>query len=295
MTKFAVPTDLSPEILRLIALLRAPPLRRGRPGGIDKLRWMWALKTGKEPLAAPGRPGSAAAGSELRLSPRPDCRAQPNGEADVKENGLIGRIPDQKLRDMRGMAELDKNGFTVIPNLFLKKTILELKKGHERYWNAFKKASVANKNGVGSFRGHTVLFLEKGRYDLDLDFGIFRSKQLLESNNIKTIVNKTIKSSYIFYAGSLPAIPNSKDGSWRRDVYSLFDDEKLESRLPVFYLTVLIPLVDVDENNGAPEFIVGSHKSGKSGKRIIVEAKVGSAIVCNGMVYHRGRANRSDT
>lgn len=251
------------------------------------------MKTGKEPSAALEGPSSTVAGSELRSSSRKDRHARPNGEADVKENALVGRNSDQ--RDIRGIIELAKNGFAVIPDVFSEKTILALKKEHERYWNAFKKASVANRNGVGSFRGHTVLFLEKGRYDLDLDFGIFQSKQLLENNDIKAIVRKTIKSNYISYAGSLPSVQNSLNGSWHRDVYSLFDDEKLEVRLPVCYLTVLIPLVDMDRNNGATEFIVGSHKNGKSGKRVIAEAKAGSAIVCDGMVYHRGRANRSDT
>jgi hypothetical protein len=194
------------------------------------------------------------------------------------------------------MNELEKNGFAVIPYVYSEQTILELNHEHQKYWTAFRDAGVVNNNGVGSFRRHTVLFLEKGRYDLDLDFGIFRSSKLLDNAIIRSIVDKTIKSNYICYAGSLPSVPNSENGSWHRDVYSLFDDEKLELSLPIFYITVLIPLGDINRINGATEFIVGSHRRrGKSGERIIAEAKVGSAIVCNGMVYHRGRANRSDT
>ena len=205
-----------------------------------------------------------------------------DGESDQKPHEII-------------MDELHKNGFTIIPNVFSMNTMLELKNAHEKYWEAFKIAIVTNRNGIGFFRGHTVTFLKKGRYDLELDFGIFRSKKLLDNEIITNIVNKTIKSNYISWAGSLPSIQNSVNGDWHRDVYSLFDDEKLEMSLPIFYLTVLVPLVDIDKNNGATEFIVGSHKSGKSGNRVIAEAKVGSAIICDGMVYHRGRANMTNT
>jgi hypothetical protein len=253
------------------------------------------LNTGNVPSVTLGRQRLTDLGSEPRPFTLSDCPAQSKGEANIKENGLIGRTSGQQLTTIRAMMELDKNGFTIIPNVFSKKSIFDLNKEHETYWRAFKRTFVANRNGVGYFRGRMVLFLEKGRYDLDLDFGIFRSKRFLENTTIKHIVNNTIKTNYISYAGSLPSVPNSKDGSWHRDVYSLFEDEKLETSLPVFYLTVLIPLVDIDANNGATEFIVGSHKGGKSGKRVIVEAKSGSAIICNGMVYHRGRANKSNT
>jgi hypothetical protein len=51
-----------------------------------------------------------------------------------------------------------------------------------------------------------------------------------------------------------------RDGTWHRDAYSLFDDESLDLKLPTFYLTVLIPLVDVLPGDSTTEFIVGSHK-----------------------------------
>ena len=200
------------------------------------------------------------------------------------------------MGDLSGMKELEKNGFAIVPDVFSKETISELTNRHQKYWKAFKKSTVANNNGVGTFRGRTVLFLKEGRYDLDSDFGIFQSHKLLANKTIISIVDETIKSNYMSYAGSLPSIPHSKHGDWHRDVYSLFNNEQLELELPVFYLTVLIPLADIDKINGATEFIVGSHKRiGKSGERVIAEAKVGSAIVCNGMVYHRGRANKSNS
>jgi hypothetical protein len=51
-----------------------------------------------------------------------------------------------------------------------------------------------------------------------------------------------------------------RNGTWHRDAYSLFDDETLDLKLPTFYLTVLIPLVDVLPGDSTTEFIVGSHK-----------------------------------
>jgi ectoine hydroxylase-related dioxygenase (phytanoyl-CoA dioxygenase family) len=229
----------------------------------------------------------------MKTEPR-NRRPPANGGATAKGSRIIGDRSCRMPNDARLMADLETDGFAIVPNIFSREALSELQKEHEKYWKAFKKSSVVSKNGVGSFRGSTVIFLEKGRYDLELDFGIFRSRRLLHNRRIINITNKLLKSDYISYAGSLPSIPNSKDGSWHRDVYSLFDDEELETTLPVFYITVLIPLVDIDASNGATEFIVGSHRGGKSGKRIVVQVGSGSAIVCNGMVYHRGRANKSD-
>jgi hypothetical protein len=222
-----------------------------------------------------------------------DRRSPVNGDANGKTSRLIGQTPRRTPNEARVMADLEIDGFAIIPNVFSREALSELQKENEKYWKAFKKSSVTNKDGVGSFRGRTVLFLESGRYDLELDFGIFQSRRFLRNPRIIRIANKLLKSDYISYAGSLPSIPNSKHGSWHRDVYSLFDDEVLETTLPIFYVTVLIPLVDLDATNGATEFIAGSHKGGKSGKRIVVEAKAGTAIVFNGMVYHRGLANKS--
>jgi hypothetical protein len=234
------------------------------------------------------KPGFPAMKTELR-----DRCSPPNGHTNAKASRSIGKTSRHIPNEATVLADLEIDGFAIIPNIFSGEALSELQKQHKKYWEAFKKSSVANRNGVGSFRGSTVLFLEKGRYDLELDFGIFRSRRLLQNNRIINITKKMLKSNYISYAGSLPSLPNSKDGSWHRDVYSLFGDEALETTLPVFYVTVLIPLVDIDANNGATEFIVGSHKGSKSGKRIVVQTKAGSAIICNGMVYHRGRANKS--
>jgi ectoine hydroxylase-related dioxygenase (phytanoyl-CoA dioxygenase family) len=234
------------------------------------------------------KPGFPAMKNELR-----DRYSPANGDANAKARRLIGKTSHDMPNEATVMADLEINGFAIIPNIFSREALSELQKEHEKYWETFRKSSVTNRNGVGAFRGNTVLFLERGRYDLELDFGIFRSKRLLQNSRIIKITNKLLKSNYISYAGSLPSIPNSQDGSWHRDAYSLFDDEVLETTLPIFYVTVLIPLVDIDASNGATEFIVGSHKGGKSGKRIVVQATAGTAIVCNGMVYHRGRANKS--
>lgn len=229
----------------------------------------------------------------LRVAPgEQQPTPQSCGEANICANRQT--MSREEFNEARAMRELNRDGFTIIPNAFSETSISLFKKEHEKYWKAFKNALVRNTNGVGYFRGQTVSFLEKGRYDLELDFGIFRTRRLLQNSTIMSIVNRTLKRNYIAYAGSLPSVPNSLDGSWHRDVYSLFDNEKLETRLPIFYLTVLIPLADIDSSNGATEFMVGSHKGRMSGKHVIAEAKAGSAIVCSGMIYHRGRANKSD-
>ena len=65
-----------------------------------------------------------------------------------------------------------------------------------------------------------------------------------------------------------------------------------------FYFTILIPLVNLNKLNGTPEFIIGSHKKTyKESKKDIHEqfnVNIGDAIIFDGRIFHRGRANNSD-
>ena len=126
---------------------------------------------------------------------------------------------------------------------------------------------------------------------------VFGSKDFQRPRILAELMDKLLKEDYDSYAGALPSAGNSGDGPWHRDVYLLFDDENLDIKFPhPYYFTVLIPLVEVDAQNGATEFLLGSHKQTcaealKDFRSYQPQIKPGSMLVFDGRICHRGRRN----
>lgn len=104
---------------------------------------------------------------------------------------------------------------------------------------------------------------------------------------------------------------NTGIDSWHVDddlFFSLPDGVELDNRiqLPVFMITCMYYLVDVEENMGPTQFIPGSHRSGRHPDRnadppsfdgrnpVSILAKAGDCLIFNGQTWHRGSRNRSD-
>lgn len=97
--------------------------------------------------------------------------------------------------------------------------------------------------------------------------------------------------------GMLMAFPGCTEQHHHRDGTELFPETKLGAILPPFALTVLIPLVDVDGDNGATAFQPGTHRY-PPGEADIEPATAalprGSLIAWNFETLHWGLPNRSD-
>lgn len=85
-----------------------------------------------------------------------------------------------------------------------------------------------------------------------------------------------------------------EDQAWHQDGGHLFPD----ADLPCHCLNVFVPLVDVSEENGPTQFILGSHRSsfGQDGGEIEATAvsmpcAAGSALLFDYRVFHRGAGN----
>ena len=96
--------------------------------------------------------------------------------------------------------------------------------------------------------------------------------------------------------GMLMAFPGCTEQHHHRDGTALFPDTPLAAILPPYALTVLIPLVDVGEDDGATAFQPGTHRY-PHGSAAVPPASVplprGSLIAWNFETLHWGLANRS--
>ncbi len=80
-----------------------------------------------------------------------------------------------------------------------------------------------------------------------------------------------------------------------RDTDPLFPETGIDRLLPPTVLTIAIPLVDIGQDNGPTAFAIGSHRNepGEDMSLVSCEVPMGSALIWDFRVVHRGCANRS--
>jgi hypothetical protein len=97
--------------------------------------------------------------------------------------------------------------------------------------------------------------------------------------------------------GMLMAFPGCTQQGRHRDGAELFPETPLGAVLPAFALTVLIPLVDVGEDNGATAFQLGTQRyplGGADFPAATANLLRGSLLVWNYETMHWGLPNRGD-
>ena len=219
--------------------------------------------------------------------------------------------------------ELETQGIVVVPNAFSQEEIAQFSAETNRLWEQYKGDLAATQKQPRTYitqwdkvyeqnifyfqlpDGTHIDELAEGRYDfpLDTERGIFSSPMFL-NDTLKRIMDNKLKWGYTSLAGALPAERGSAEGLWHRDTYPFFAngpgcyDDAVERSCPPFYYTVLIPLQPLTPENGATEFIPGSHRlsyaQAVDEARIQPTVEVGSAVIFDGRVFHRGRANRQE-
>jgi len=169
------------------------------------------------------------------------------------------------------------------------------------YYTHFEKESCCKKN-IYNFTRLNVLELEKGRYDISLNY-----PELPLHPEIEKIVNHFIKRQYSYKWGLLTSNVGSNNGPWHRDVVNIdgdsddlgnYDDSNMVHHFSPFYYTILIPLVPLNNENGTTEFIKGSHrltyKESLDKEHLRFNTKIGDAIIFDGRIFHRGCKNMSN-
>lgn len=106
-----------------------------------------------------------------------------------------------------------------------------------------------------------------------------------------------------YYWGAIPSAGGSGPTNMHRDIYSILNTTQgmdlcsIDRDLPAYYLTVLIPLMEITSLNGPTEFIKGSHRSlhtDENEEKIIAPLlSPGDFLVFDGRTMHRGSANQS--
>lgn len=210
------------------------------------------------------------------------------------------------------LQELEINGFTVIHGLFSEEELLHLSDQFQEVKDKafhiintvpakprhFRENETQNRSIYWKTDRELILQAGRGRYDFFQGFQIAP----LHYPALEELMQCLMIEEFTNYAGWIYSEPGSGDQYWHRDTHPLTNFGTDGSKLILmddFYFTVLIPItVPFTFENGATEFVVGSHKLAAASfdqcRHVQVEVPLGSALVFNGKINHRGKANTSN-
>jgi ectoine hydroxylase-related dioxygenase (phytanoyl-CoA dioxygenase family) len=129
--------------------------------------------------------------------------------------------------------------------------------------------------------------------------GVFNTPQLYANPFVFPLVQDTLGANCIVGSfGAIAALPGAEEQHVHRDHPFLFQDEAIDTAIPAYAINVIVPLVDMDERHGTTRVWPGSHRvwPEDEARQLPSEdpvAPVGSCMIMDYRLLHRGTANRS--
>jgi hypothetical protein len=192
------------------------------------------------------------------------------------------------------VGQLSRYGVTALGSVLPIETISELRRAADENLACVESALQARgETQSASYR--EVVLRGPGRYDLQygMNRAPFNDPELLENRFWIKILRRVLGDNLrCCFTGLVTSKPGTDDQNIHADSPPLFGDWSWH--LPPHCCNVFVPLVDLDEQNGATVFFPGSHWEGKSGGRVSGDVPAGSIVVFDYRLAHHGRANRSD-
>jgi hypothetical protein len=226
-------------------------------------------------------------------------------------------LNNAKVNLSQNIQELDTRGFTIVDNAFSAKEMQEIQHHyklakskafdimakHPAQPRIFSENDTETKSQFWKVDKYLIMQAGPGRYEFYRGFndGFFSSKTVLHNAKLDDLMQQIMNGEFTNYSSIIHSSSGSEDQYWHRDTNTLSnhstDGEKLVT-LDDFYFTILIPItVPFTIENGTTEFLPGTHRLSSKDfdytKTAQTTVPVGSAIVFNGKINHRGKANLS--
>jgi len=211
--------------------------------------------------------------------------------ADVLDTNA-GICVDSRTNDSLGRAleVFDGSGAVQIDGLFPKSLIKDLYEAYMAGVSEQKSSSLGAPYQVGENRMMVPLRLQPPFDNPD----VFANPFLLDFLK-KLLGDDLIINSF----GSVIAYPGAKTQHTHRDHPMLFGSDELDSQVPPYAVTVLIPLIDLNSETGSTQLWEGSHRVGRlkelTGQPTVSEPQAGSCLAFDYRIYHRGTPNLGES
>jgi len=211
-----------------------------------------------------------------------------NITAEERRKNQLEEVKLQKAADL-----YNEYGCLLINNVFDKDFIHGLRDQYiQRYQKYFQDSEHADALTVGQKRYMISVRLE----------GDFNTPVLYANPFFYDLVEGLLGEACILNGfGSVTSLPGSEEQHWHHDHPPLFYDINIDPHLPCYAITVVIPLVDLNELTGTTAMMLKSHRfprggTPKSGVELIYpDVPVGSCLLFDYNIKHSGQANKSDS
>ena len=198
----------------------------------------------------------------------------------------------------RSNAKMDDSKLALAKTLFAKN-------GYIRVENLFSADQMAGfdaqyRDRFRSFLAATNKQDKRPLFTVDIE-GAFAQREVMANPILAPFLESLLGKDFILAAMSAVAsFPGAPDQHLHRDATMLFGPENTaDFDVPVYSVTVLVPLINFTKETGCTRVWPGSHKipgreNGLAVGSLDPEVHVGSVLISDGRVLHRGAANRSD-
>ena len=183
----------------------------------------------------------------------------------------------------------EKYGAVLLENMIQPELLKELQADFQTRVDNWKTAGLGVPNNVGDKR-----FTVPIRFTPPFDSPSMYANPVLIDLLTEAMGARPIISAF----GSVVTHAGARMQHVHREHPLLFTSDEAIDGLPTYAVTVLIPLVDLDETFGGTQLWEGSHKSGNNdsweGDPTVVYTKAGSALIFDYRIYHGGMPCTSD-
>ena len=198
----------------------------------------------------------------------------------------------------RSNAKMDDSKLALAKTLFAKN-------GYIRVENLFSADQMAGfdaqyRDRFRSFLAATNKQDKRPLFTVDIE-GAFAQREVMANPILAPFLESLLGKDFILAAMSAVAsFPGAPDQHLHRDATMLFGPENTaDFDIPVYSVTVLVPLINFTKETGCTRVWPGSHKipgreNGLAVGSLDPEVHVGSVLISDGRVLHRGAANLSD-
>jgi tetratricopeptide (TPR) repeat protein len=225
-------------------------------------------------------------GPALRLYDERFGEPKTRDDSDIEH--LVARYSDSNVAQ-RALDVYNENGAVLIQDMFPKEMMQELRTAFMQRFEDWKQAGLGDPNFVGNKRYTVPLRIQEPFNDPRLWANPVLLDLLTEVMGDRPILNAF--GSVVTYAGA-----NTQHV--HREHPILFSDPEVNKGLPTHAVTILVPLVDLNEELGGTQLWEGTNKQPEldepEGKPTVVYTPSGSMLVFDYLTFHGGMASSSE-
>jgi ectoine hydroxylase-related dioxygenase (phytanoyl-CoA dioxygenase family) len=207
----------------------------------------------------------------------------------------MSEVPSElKERVARATKSFDAKGFLVLENCFSPSYIEELRKVFFDEYCSIENGEYQIKN-KGIQVGHR-------RFMLMVDFKPpFNQRELYANPKLFLVLRELLGPRFVLdNFGAVLSLPGAQQQHIHHDHPNLFESLNVSADLPIYAITVGIPLVDLDLTIGSTAYWPGSHRMplsrkqiAESGAPVCPQLKTGSCYLMDFRLIHGGMPNLS--